>query len=308
MLIVILFLQFEDIDYHGLTPGTEALAMAGVSTTSFFNNPSLVFYNPAGISLLPASLFRYERYYLRECGLDSNRFPKYSVSLLTPDVSFFFHPAISFDTTIEFTSNSYYEREHRRVNLTEFIVTVTSRTGNQLTLKELIYFGLNFKLYSGQYLSIKAMKTGNLWQEPVEKISSTLSPGCDLGVLLWYDKVSIGAMVEDLYTRISWKESDAFTLDRTYRIGFGLRPVKDIYLGIGGEYQNRWTVASGTEIFLGTGKGGIFIRGGIDYDPDSGKSCFSGGLGFFTPMFRLDGGIRYTDPGVVIAIGSSVTE
>ncbi|RKX69898.1 hypothetical protein DRP53_06790 [candidate division WOR-3 bacterium] len=307
MLIFIIFLQFREIDYHGFTPGVEALAMGGVPVAASLSNPSSVYYNPAGLSILPGAMLRYERYYFRDCGEDTGRFPNWTIAFISPQLSFTYHPTISFDETTEVVDGSVYKREHRRVNLTEFVLTLTSRTGNELTYREHLYLGLNFKLYSGNFFDLKVKRVGNLWQEPEEIISSTLSPGFDLGAILWYNKLTLGAMVEDVYTRIAWKGGDPFTLKRCYRMALGVRPTSDFILSSGLEYRDRWLIGGGSELFLGSSRGGIFLRGGIDYDPDRSDYHYSGGLGIFSPRFRLDGSIRYLDPGMVIVVALTTT-
>lgn len=307
MLIIFFFLQFKDLDYQGLTPGVEALAMAGVPTAACFSNPSQVHFNPAGLSIMPGSIIRYERYLTRETTSDTERLPDYSFSLISPQLSFTYHPVVSFDETTTVDTSSIYEKEHRRVNITEYILTLTSRSGNELTYKERIYFGFNVKVYSGNFFSVKATRAGNQWQEPQEMITSTLSPGFDVGLIFWYNKVSIGGMIEDVYTRMSWKEQDAFVLKRTFRGALGLRPVNKIFISGGLEYRDNWMPAGGAEIFIGKDGTGLAVRGGLDYDLESNKYHYSGGVGIHSPRVRLDGGIRYLDPGMLIAIALSVT-
>lgn len=308
MLILIIALQFQGLDYQGLTPGVEALAMSGVPATVSFSNPSSINYNPAALSILPGSILRYERYITKKCGPDTERFPDNSFIFASPQLSFLYHPVVSYDETTTVESGSVFEREHRRTNITEYIISITSHTGNELTFKEHIYFGLNIKLYSGNFFSVKAKRIGNAWQEPEEIISSTLSPGLDLGLILWYNKLTLGGMAEDVYTRMAWQGQDAFTLPRIYRIACGLRPINAILVSTGLEYKDKWLPAAGTELFFGKSSRGIVLRGGIGYDPDTKEYSYSTGLGIHSPKFRLDGGIRYLDPGMVIAIAVSITE
>ncbi|HIE06021.1 MAG TPA: hypothetical protein EYP58_04390 [bacterium (Candidatus Stahlbacteria)] len=252
-------------------------------------------------------MIRYERFLLREISSDSARLPKYTFSIVSPQLSFTYRPVASYDETTTVETSNAYNREHRRVNITEFIISMTSRTGNELTYTERIYLGLNLKFYSGNYFSVKATRINNEWQEPDETISSTFSPGLDAGLIFWYNKVSLGGMVEDVYTRMAWREAEAFTLKRKYRGALGIRPVNQLFLSGGIEYQEKWSAAGGTEILISSKDTGVALRGGIIYDFDSNKYYPSGGLGLHSPRVRIDGGIRYLNPGLFIAVAVSVT-
>lgn len=287
MITLFLLALLPQTAYQGLDTGARPLAM-GYAVTSTVLDPALVFFNPAGISLMPEPNFAV--HYTAD-RLDFGDLGKISaVSLVMPEVSLTYHSMTNVKTMSQYSAGSQQISTDERYKLEEYVATITSKTANpSFTSNESFLVGLNFKYLRGQYFKIDRNTNDSL-------LSYVLSDGggygFDAGCLLRFRYFVLGVLLKDIYSRMKWLEVPEAEVDKIKfipRVGtsintdpvlisFDIQKAKETSYHLGGELR---IGARGFGIKPRCGV--VFMDGEVDY--------YTLGLGLSLKDIAVDFGV-----------------
>ncbi len=210
MFILILVALLPKDTYRDLQIGGRSLGL-GYAVTSQSANPDNIFFNPAGLSVIEEGILA--THYGGE-GFDHPGKIK-AISLILPDFSFTYFPIASSKRLIHsilMNGESWIDEQY---NVDEYVVTITSRTGNAtFSRQEPFLLGVNLKYLRGHYYKIEWSYVDSLWSKPEYLITDGDGYGIDAGIMVKVLYLNGGFFLKDLYSRMKWHEASTGQTDK----------------------------------------------------------------------------------------------
>lgn len=277
-----------DNSYQGIEPGARITALGGAFCNAT-NDPSIIFWNPAGLVYLNGVCLNVMISQQKSRLLNGNR-----VSLLclaSDKGGVYWRPLAlcQFDTVIRISDSLIINKKtHYQIN--EYGISFSRRDVSYQSFS----WGVNLKYINARLSAVDQERKNNLWQEARIVMDDGNGFGVDIGVF-WQKKFFDFALsCQNLFGRIYWNNYKTNHLVPKLRVGWGVGTDKSISLAIALEKDLKKNTPSLTRLGLEWSPAvslskGLHLRAGIyGHSLSSEKLKFSGGLGYTFRSTQFD--------------------
>lgn len=312
----------QEEDYLGSAVGARPISLGG-ALTGVGGDESSLYWNPAGLNLLPVKLISISfgsepvrgisqlfNPSLRRRGLSS-------LSVSGPETALGWHALarVAFEDSVSLevdqgeTTEVWKDIEFWADEYLFSITTMAQR--EKLPSDEDFFVGINVKYIRAELGLAERQRKGGSWQEPEANLDTGNGYGIDVGALLHLEKLSLGLSVQNLMAKVYWKDYEPERIGANLMGGFSILPSN--WLTLAGALERRWKRGASTILHLGgeatfrreslPGWFGIFtsfspsVRLGM-YGPDLSKRegrVFTGGLGYVYSHYKVDTAVYGAD-------------
>lgn len=234
----------QEGDYLGSPAGARPVSLGG-ALAGVAGDQSALFWNPAGLSLLPVNLISIT---FRRRGVSS-------ISISTPEMALGWHSLsrIDFEDSLSLQVDDEETTEVRKDMefwLDEYIVSITTMAHNQsLRSEENIFVGTNLKYVRGGLGIAEKRNRSGSWQDVEVNLDRGNGYGVDVGILVRQERFGLGLAVQNLLAKVYWHDYENERIRANLMGGFSILPWD--WLTLAGALEQRWNRRTSTILRLG---------------------------------------------------------
>lgn len=306
--------------YLGSITGARHIAL-GKALTGTGDDGNSLFWNPAGLNLLPIGFFSMTFRSQHLTGLEQLINPTLSgrglssIAISTSQTAMGWRALARVsmeDPFIEVSEGETTEVMSQEYLIDEYLLAITTvGAGGALSPEENFLMGINIKYLRGELGIAQRRIVNGQPQEPEVNLDRGNGYGIGLGTLLDWRTLSLGFSIQNLLAKLYWNDYQAERVNPNLLGGGTFRPSE--WLTLAGALEHRWR--RGTSMVFHVGAEAIFARLEnpqwygflISFSPsfrfgaygtDLSKreqTVFTGGLGYVYSRYQLDTGVYGND-------------